>query len=83
MKWDDFNKADLQATYVGQVKTDIDCPICGNKVLWDSRIIVTSLPPKFYYWCTCGWCETSYRKWGKEYLPKEELLYMPVNSVNQ
>ena len=66
MNWDEFNKTDLQVMYDGQVKTDIDCPICGKKVLWDSRITLTSLPPKYHYWCTCGWCGDSYRRWRDE-----------------
>lgn len=65
MKWDEFNGNDLQVMYDGQVRTDIDCPVCGKKVLWDSRIILTSLPPKYHYWCPCGWSGDSYRKWGK------------------
>lgn len=66
MNWDEFNETDPQVRYVEQVKTDIDCPICGKKVLWDSRIELTSLPPQYQYWCPCGWSGTSYRKWREE-----------------
>lgn len=67
MKWDEFdNNVGLAFAADGQVQTDIECPICGKKVLWDSRIVLTSLPPQYSYWCTCGWSVTSYRKWGKE-----------------
>lgn len=66
MTWNDFNKDDVTVMNIGQVRTDIDCPICGKKVLWDSRVVLTSLPPQYQYWCTCGWSGTSYRKWRKE-----------------
>ena len=67
MKWDEFdNNVGLAFAADGQVQTDIECPICGKNVLWDSRVVLTSLPPQYSYWCTCGWSGTSYRKWGKE-----------------
>ena len=66
MKWDEFDNANVSVAANGQVMTDIECPICGKKVLLDSRVILTSLPPKYWYWCSCGWSGASYRKWGKE-----------------
>ena len=66
MKWDEFNGLNLQVMHDGQVRTDIECPKCGEKIFWDSRVVLTSLPPQYCYWCTCGWKGNSYRKWGKE-----------------
>ena len=67
MNWDDFNRGvNASISINGQVKTDIECPMCGKKVYWDSRVVLTSLPPKYCYWCECGWSGNSYRKWGKE-----------------
>ena len=66
MTWNDFNKDAETVIYNGQVRTDIDCPICGKKVLWDSRVVLASFPPQYSYWCPCGWSGNSYKKWGKE-----------------
>lgn len=66
MKWNEFNSATINLETSGPVRTDIECPICGKKVLWDSRVTLTSLPPKYHYWCPCGWSGDSYIKWRKE-----------------
>lgn len=63
MKWDEFNESDPQVTHVVQVKTDIDCPICGKKIFWDTRVGRTSSPPEYWYWCPCGWFGSSRKKW--------------------
>lgn len=65
MKWDEFDNANVSVATNGQVQTDIECPVCGKKILWDSRVVLTSLPPKYCYWCPCGWSGNSYRQWKK------------------
>lgn len=66
MKWDEFdNGANVSLMASDQVRTDIECPVCGEKVFWDSRVVLTSLPPQYCYWCKCGWSGTSFAKWKK------------------
>ena len=61
MEWDEFTG--VMGNYNGQVETDIECPQCGKKIYFDSRVVLTSYPPQYSYWCTCGWSDTSTRKW--------------------
>lgn len=66
MKWDDFISMDDSSISVdGQLKTDIECPKCGRFVYLDARMILTSYPCKYKYWCSCGWEGFAPYKWSE------------------
>ena len=65
MKWDEFKQQAGTVIIDGQILTDIECPKCGRRIIWDSRVELTSFPPKYYYWCECGWSGASFVKWKK------------------
>lgn len=67
MTWDELQNIRPDLKHDGQVLTDIECPECGKQIYLNDRIILTSYPVKYSYWCTCGWCGTSHFKWHKEY----------------
>ena len=55
MTWEDFLDNKVEEDFTGQVQTDIDCPKCGRKIYLDTRVVLTSYPAKYSYWCSCGW----------------------------
>ena len=64
MTWDELLNMEFENGHDGQVLTDIDCPACGRKIYFNSRIVLTTYPAKYSYWCRCGWSDCSYIKWG-------------------
>lgn len=65
MKWDNFKYMTDPSSYNdGQIQTDIECPVCGNNIFWDSRIVLTTYPAQYSYYCkNCGWTGSSFKKW--------------------
>lgn len=64
MKWEDFNEQEIDDfALTRHKKTSIECPKCGKKIYYDSGVILTSYPAKYYYWCKCGWSDYSAIKW--------------------
>lgn len=61
MTWEELLNQHIK--YDGQILTDIDCPKCGRKIYLDDRIVLTTYPAKYYYWCPCGWTGSAYIKW--------------------
>lgn len=56
MKWEDVEKQyPKMSTCTNLQKTDIDCPICGKKILKRTDIVPTSYPAQYQYECECGW----------------------------
>ena len=78
MKWDSFKNMRNPSFYNdGQVQTDIECPVCGRNIFWDSRIVLTTYPEQYSYYCKCGWAGNSFRKWnGMEYAMTENLTQL-------
>lgn len=62
MKWEEFLDKNIDS-YNGQIQTNIECPKCGRKIYYDSTIILTSYPCKYYYWCSCGWSDSAPQRW--------------------
>ena len=64
MKWEEFARKTTECvTYNGQILTNIDCPRCGKKIYYDSRVVLTTSPVQYQYWCECGWTGTAFAKW--------------------
>lgn len=67
MTWREFNEQPINFVGDRYKLTEIECPKCGKKIYYDSGVILTSYPAKYYYWCRCGWSDYSAIKWqGKE-----------------
>ena len=60
MKWEELLDETIDAITTGQILTDIECPECGRNIYFNSSIILTSYPPKYQYWCSCGWTGSSH-----------------------
>lgn len=68
MKWENFinqSSNDVNLNLYGQKLTDIECPECGKHVYLDTTVVLTSYPPQYKYWCSCGWVGNSYFYWGR------------------
>lgn len=63
MEWDEFLRQNTLSCNNGQILTDIKCPDCGKRIYYDSTITLTSIPPKYCYWCSCGWNGYATTKW--------------------
>lgn len=64
MTWEDFvNNSPPNFENPGQVLTDIPCPKCGKNIYLNNLIVLSSIPPKYSYWCTCGWAGCAFTKW--------------------
>ena len=55
MKWDEFINNNMTDDFDGQRLTNVECPECGKKVYLNTKIVLTSYPAKYSYWCSCGW----------------------------
>ena len=61
MEWDEFKNLKLGSNAKSNYEyketlTDINCPICGDKIYRDDSVILTSIPPKYRYFCKkCKW----------------------------
>lgn len=56
MKWEDFINNQHKERNLMRPKTDIDCPVCGEKLYRDDTTVLTSYPPMHRYECdNCGW----------------------------
>ena len=61
MTWQEFRDIKLEkgtrSRYeYKEILTDIECPICGDKIYRDDSVILTSIPPKYRYFCKkCNW----------------------------
>lgn len=63
MTWEEFLNTPINSHLTGQIQTDIECPKCGRKIYLNERIILTSYPAKYAYWCACGWDGAAPIKW--------------------
>lgn len=64
INWNDF--LDSEILYDSrQVLTDIECPKCGRRIYLDDTVVLTTYPPQYRYWCSCGWDGTSFVRWRK------------------
>ena len=63
MKWDELKDMEIEYWDTGQEKTDIECPECGRHIYLNTRIVLTSYPSQYSYWCSCGWTGTSHYRW--------------------
>ena len=64
MTWDEFlDTKIIDATYTGQILTDIECPKCGRTIYLDSTRCLSSYPGKYRYWCSCGWESKAHAMW--------------------
>ena len=53
--WDEFCAEKHQIPEKIEL-TAIACPCCGKALYKDVRFVLTSLPPKYKYFCdACGW----------------------------
>lgn len=68
MKWEELERSTTRSIQIQQnIKTDIDCPECGEKVYLDNSVVLATYPVKYSYWCSCGWSGTSFIRWtGRE-----------------
>lgn len=59
MTWEEFINSippNSEENFFTPVLTDIICPKCKEKnIYFDPSIVLTSFPPKYVYWCDCGW----------------------------
>lgn len=56
MTWEEFEKQPNKYWQEMYEKTDIECPKCGQNLIKDKTVVLTSLPPKYRYFCeSCGW----------------------------
>lgn len=65
MKWNDLDNLNVVNDIYDyhRVRTDIECPECGNMVYRRTDIVLTSIPPKYQYECqNCGWVGFSKHK---------------------
>lgn len=65
MKWEQLLNEQITDDYSSQVQTDIECPKCGRKIYLDTRVVLSSYPCKYQYWCSCGWSGFAHVKWNK------------------
>lgn len=67
MKWEDFIKRTTpEPMFVNMVKTDVECPKCGNNLYCRTDIVLTSLPAQYQYECpACNFVGYSHVKWSK------------------
>ena len=63
MKWNEFRNNVQEDNFEGQVKTTVQCPVCGRYIYLNTRVILTGYPNKYLYWCTCGWSDAAAIKW--------------------
>ena len=66
--WNDFKRITNKSPYYdGQIQTNVKCPICDSNIFWDSRVVLTTYPAQYSYYCkNCGWAGNSYKKRRKE-----------------
>lgn len=56
MKWEDYKRDEDVAVYGEYVKTDIECPKCGEYIYQDVSVQYMTNPPQHDFYCFgCGW----------------------------
>lgn len=57
IEWKDFIEGQAPVRInVNHVVTNIKCPVCGEALLKDISVVLTSNPPKYQYMCKkCNW----------------------------
>ena len=68
MTWDEFNSANntvIDEYGIIHKKTDIECPKCGKPLWLNTGAASPTWPPKYEYWCDCGWVGASQKRWRK------------------
>lgn len=66
MKWDEYQIKKYETFNAfgdGQtwLKTDIECPKCGEPIYVNTSVVLTTYPPKYKYQCNkCKWTEAGY-----------------------
>ena len=56
MKWEDYKKDKDIVVYDKYVKTDIECPKCGEVIYQDVSVQYMTNPPQHDFYCFgCGW----------------------------
>jgi len=62
MKWEDYKEQEishLKISLEDWVKTNIECPICGEPVYKNIGCICACYPAKYRYKCSkCDWTDT-------------------------
>ena len=71
MKWKEFLDTNVDEDDWGfdrynVEKTDIECPDCGRPLYMDKTALFLSSPPKYKYWCICGWNVYVPLRWRNE-----------------
>ena len=69
MKWEQFERMYPRTeAFTNRAKTDIDCPKCGKRKLWErTDIVLTSYPAQYQYECDCGFVGYSHARYTDLY----------------
>ena len=65
MKWEDYKEQETnrfkEMPPGNWVKTNIECPVCGELVYKNVGLVLACYPPKYQYRCVkCDWFDTWY-----------------------
>lgn len=58
MKWNDYQenfRSILAQANQNKEQINVICPNCGKYIWRCNDIVYTSYPPKYKYFCDCGW----------------------------
>lgn len=56
IKWEDLRKGEDLTIHPQYVKTNIECPSCGEEIYEDVSIEYLLIPPQHDFYCfKCGW----------------------------
>ena len=65
MTWDEYKRVGSLGVWnpAPNIETNIKCPLCGKPVFMKTDVVLTSNPPQYVYFCSCGWQDYTYFKW--------------------
>ena len=67
MTWEEYKSSTTQdLMYRQMIRTDIECPKCGEKLYYRTDITLTSYPVQYQYECICGFVGYSFKKWSEQ-----------------
>ena len=62
MTWQEYQTIQAATNPSGSwIKTDIECPECGEPIYKNTGMVLTSYPVQYRYECqNCGWTQTGH-----------------------
>lgn len=64
MKWEEFERmSPPMEMFINTVKTNIECPKCGEPLYFRNDIVLTTYPAQYKYECVCGFVGYSFARW--------------------